>query len=203
MDLPEVMQCEYHTALQPPQSIYDIRGGREYLNMIELHKYLFSDTDRNNYISTIINECMSDNSNTVLVLVKLRSQAEYIYEAFKDIYPTGLLMGGGSSAYLKEKEAIISDANSGRIRLLIGTSVADEGLDIARLNRLILVSPASFEGLLKQRMGRIIRKHPDKKGKPVIYDIVDAEIPEMLRSWSKREKLYKDLEITVRRHQNG
>ena len=60
-----------------------------------------------------------------------------------------------------------------------------------------MAAPASFDGLIKQRMGRIIRKHPDK-GDPVIYDIVDAQIPEMLGFWRKREKLYKSIDIEIK-----
>ena len=51
---------------------------------------------------------------------------------------------------------------------------ADEGLDIARLERLVLATPARAEGRTVQRLGRLMRPHPGKR-EPVLYDLVDAD----------------------------
>ena len=199
VELPVVYKINFNTQETIPMDVYSIRKDQEYLNMVEMHKFLASDERRTDLITSIAGSCMQNPLNSVLILVKLREHATTLFDSLDFFYPgqVGLLMGGHSKAYQKEKEEIIKKANEGKIRILIGTSIADEGLDIARLNVLIMAAPASFDGLIKQRMGRIIRKHPDK-GDPVIYDIVDAQIPEMLGFWRKREKLYRSIDIEIR-----
>lgn len=200
VELPVVYKIDFNTQETIPMDVYSIRKDQEYLNMVEMHKFLAGDERRTDLITSIAGSCMQNPLNSVLILVKLREHATTLFDRLNAFYPdqVGLLMGGHSKAYQKEKEEIIKKANEGKIRILIGTSIADEGLDIARLNVLIMAAPASFDGLIKQRMGRIIRKHPDK-GDPVIYDIVDAQIPEMLGFWRKREKLYKSIDIEIRK----
>ena len=199
VELPVVYKINFNTQETIPMDVYSIRKDQEYLNMVEMHKFLAGDERRTDLITSIAGSCMQNPLNSVLILVKLRDHATTLFDRLNVFYPdqVGLLMGGHSKAYQKEKEEIIKKANEGKIRIPIGTSIADEGLDIARLNVLIMAAPASFDGLIKQRMGRIIRKHPDK-GDPVIYDIVDAQIPEMLGFWRKREKLYKSIDIEIR-----
>lgn len=199
VELPVVYKVNYDTQETIPMDVYSIRKGEEYLNMVEMHKFLAEDERRTELITNIAGSCMQNPLNSILILVKLRDHGTDLFNRLSAFYPdqVGLLMGGQSKKYQKEKEEIIKKANEGKIRILIGTSIADEGLDIARLNVLIMAAPASFDGLIKQRMGRIIRKHPDK-GDPVIYDIVDAQIPEMLGFWRKREKLYKSIDIEIK-----
>lgn len=57
---------------------------------------------------------------------------------------------------------------------VILATVADEGVDIPRLDRLHLVWPARKELTLTQQIGRVLRTHPDKR-EVVIYDYVDEE----------------------------
>jgi superfamily II DNA or RNA helicase len=57
---------------------------------------------------------------------------------------------------------------------VILSTVADEGTDIPRLDRLHLVWPARKELTIVQQVGRVLRTHPDKRG-VVVYDYVDEE----------------------------
>lgn len=60
----------------------------------------------------------------------------------------------------------------GELAVLCATSLADEGLDISRLERLILATPTRAEGRTIQRLGRLMRPHPGKST-PILYDLVD------------------------------
>jgi superfamily II DNA or RNA helicase len=71
-----------------------------------------------------------------------------------------------------ERERRLEDVREGRVRILIATQLADMGLDLPVLDRLILALPGKSEGRTIQRVGRIMRPAPGK-GQPVVYDIVD------------------------------
>jgi len=69
------------------------------------------------------------------------------------------------------------------------TTLADEGLDITRLSRLILATPAKAQGRTMQRLGRLMRPHPGK-GEPVLFDIVDDH-PITQRQHRERLRAYR------------
>lgn len=199
IELPDVVKIEYSSKLEIPDDLYTERGDQEFIDMVNLHKFLLRDTDRTFMIIELA-EKLIEEGDCVLILVKLRDHAAMLHEFLSRKYGSkiGLLMGGAQTKKKQEEKArIINEANKGNIRCIIGTSIADEGLDIARLNVLIMAAPSSFDGLIKQRMGRIIRKHPDKNRKPVIYDIVDTNIPETVQFWLKRKKLYNSIGINI------
>lgn len=77
----------------------------------------------------------------------------------------------------------------GSVKVLCATSLADEGLDIERLSRLILATPARAEGRTIQRLGRLMRPHPGK-GTPVLYDLVD-DLPMARRQHAARRRAYR------------
>ena len=94
----------------------------------------------------------------------------------------------GSVAKQKRKETL-QRFREGSIKVLCATSLADEGLDIERLSRLILATPARAEGRTIQRLGRLMRPHPGK-GTPVLYDLVD-EHPMARRQHAARRTAYR------------
>lgn len=205
LSLPSVMKVDVPEPVTwAPENFYVYRragngslGDREiFLDYTSLFRWMSECPERNRLIETIIEECIASPTNYTLVLVKQRQHAETLYNTFKDRVPSGLLMGGGNISYLKEKDEILKKANRGEIRLIFGTSIADEGLDIARLNRLILTAPTSFDELLRQRVGRIARAI-EGKTPPLVYDLVDDYIPELRNSWQAREKFYNSLDMEI------
>ena len=60
-------------------------------------------------------------------------------------------------------------------RAVLLSTVADEGLDIPRLDRVFLAYPQRKVYLVKQQIGRIGRTHPDKKD-AIVFDFVDTRI---------------------------
>ena len=73
--------------------------------------------------------------------------------------------------------------------MVCATSLADEGLDVSRLERLVLATPARAEGRTIQRLGRLMRPHPGKRT-PVLYDLVD-NIPLARRQFAARKRAYR------------
>jgi superfamily II DNA or RNA helicase len=89
----------------------------------------------------------------------------------------------------KKRTDIIERARSGALRIICATTVADEGLDIPRLDTVVLASPSKNMQKITQRIGRILRPHPEKK-RPIVYDIVDSFGP--FSNFARlRARLYK------------
>ncbi|WP_045118975.1 DEAD/DEAH box helicase [Haliangium ochraceum] len=80
----------------------------------------------------------------------------------------------------------------GRLAVLVASTVADEGLDVPRLGRLVLAYPGRAKGRLTQRLGRLMRPHPDKDG-AILYDVVDERVAPLRRQWRERCRLYREV----------
>lgn len=86
-------------------------------------------------------------------------------------YPGDVYMMRGSES--GDRRADISLAAAAGHCVILST-VADEGLDIPRLDRLHLTFPGRQELALTQQIGRVLRKHPDKRS-AIVFDYVDSE----------------------------
>jgi len=108
----------------------------------------------------------------------------------------GLAVRGVDAAVLtsdvpKSRRSELLDATrAGRMPVLVATSLADEGLDIPRLSRLILAFPGKAKARTIQRLGRILRPHADKRD-AVLIDVVDVEVPVLRRHAAARRRAYE------------
>jgi len=108
-----------------------------------------------------------------LVVSKRLQYLNLIMERLRDLgYPMENIdmMRGEESP--NQRLATMQRAEQGSIVIL--STVADEGLDIPRLDRLHLVWPQRKALTITQQVGRVLRSHPDKRG-CVILDYVDSE----------------------------
>ena len=104
---------------------------------------------------------------------------------------TAMIDGKMTSKKAKAKRIqAIEDMRSGRIRYLFASfSLAKEGLDIPRLDRLYLTTPKKDYAIVTQSIGRIARTF-EGKGQPVCYDYVD-NIGFCENQWKRRRTSYR------------
>ena len=89
-----------------------------------------------------------------------------------------------------EREKAIEDMRSGKKKDLFATySLAKEGLDIPRLERLFLTTPQKDYAVVTQSIGRIARVF-EGKAEPIAYDFVD-NISYLVKSYKKRCTTYR------------
>ena len=102
-----------------------------------------------------------------------------------------MIDGKMTSKRLKaEREQAIEDMRTGDKRYLFATySLAKEGLDIPRLDRLYLVTPQKDYAVIVQSVGRVARVF-DGKEQPMVYDYVDY-IRSLQKSYKKRCTSYR------------
>jgi len=99
---------------------------------------------------------------------------------------------------VKGRKEILEDFRSGKVRCLLATQLADEALDVQRLNRVCLTHPGKHEGRLIQQVGRALRTHPDKKDAK-IYDFIDLKVGVLRRQWNMRKRAYKQAGISTKK----
>ena len=130
----------------------------------QLTTALATDITRNNLILEILKKCKN---NYTLVLADRINQMKYL----KNELGYGNIIDGKTKKDIREEA--IEEIREGKEKVLFATyGLAKEGLDIPRLDRLILASPHRDKATIIQAVGRIERKFENKE-KPICYDLVD------------------------------
>jgi superfamily II DNA or RNA helicase len=93
------------------------------------------------------------------------------------------------------RKAVIQGVRDGFVEILIGSTIADEGLDIPNLEILILAGGGRSSTRAFQRVGRVLRlyKNPEtgeSKKRAIVFDFQDYT-PMLRRHARTREKLYR------------
>jgi ATP-dependent helicase IRC3 len=73
----------------------------------------------------------------------------------------------------ERRRAVFQAVKDGFCKILIGSTIADEGLDISILDVLILAGGGKSSTRAFQRVGRVLRLHPLKKD-AIVYDFMDS-----------------------------
>lgn len=154
---------------------------------------LSEDEERNKVILGDLEE-NADHFN--LILSDRLAHLEHLMEHLPPKLRAQAVMVDGKMTSKKAKEArakALEDMRSGEKRYLFATySLAKEGLDIPRLDRLYLTTPQKDYAVVAQSIGRIARSY-EGKGEPVAYDYVDEKIQYLIRSYKKRCTTYRKL----------
>lgn len=160
---------------------------------------LVADGVRNDLIADLAAREATD-GHTVLVLsgrvAHCRRLARMVRERGVD---AEVLVGAVKKPKRKE---ILDRFRSGELPVVVASTLADEGLDVPRMDRVILAFPSRTKGRTAQRLGRLMRPHPDKSG-AVLHDIVDASVAPLLRQFRERNRLYKRLAAGFQRRGAG
>lgn len=129
-----------------------------------------------------------------LILSDRLSHLEYLMNNLPADLRKQAVMIDGKMTTKKAKalrEQAIEEMRQGRKRYLFATySLAKEGLDIPRLDRLYLTTPQKDYAVITQSIGRIARTF-EGKGEPIAYDYVDDGIQYLVRSYKKRCTTYR------------
>jgi superfamily II DNA or RNA helicase len=143
------------------------------LNYTKLINYLCENEDRTSLIANyILNEC----THSCLILSDRLEHLSNIIDALPFPMQEDAAMISGKMTSKKgkaEREQALEDMRSGKKKYLFATySLAREGLDIPRLERLFMASPVKDYAVVTQSIGRIARTF-EGKSDPVCYDFVD------------------------------
>ena len=157
----------------------------------KLVNYLAEDINRN---GMIIADLYANRDHYNLILSDRLGHLEYLMNHLPPSVRGQAVMVDGKMTSKKAKaqrEQAIEDMRTGKKRYLFATySLAKEGLDIPRLDRLYLTTPQKDYAVITQSIGRVARTF-EGKDDPVVYDYVDNQIQYLMRSYKKRCTTYR------------
>ena len=153
--------------------------------------FLSENNDRN---ELIVRDLIENRDHCNLILSDRLLQMECLISLLPhDLREKAVMIDGNmtSKKAKAQREQAIEDMRQGRKRYLFATySLAKEGLDIPRLDRLYLATPHKDYAVITQSIGRVARIF-DGKVEPIVYDYVDDGIISLVRSYKKRCATYR------------
>ena len=148
-----------------------------------LAKTVSFDTARNRLIVDAVLDHLK-HDRKILLLTERKEHIEILALHLREVTEIITLSGDDSARKRKLKHDQIT---TGNFKVLIATGpLFGEGLDIQGFDVLVLAFPISFEGKLKQYIGRL-----RGNGVKYIVDIRDPQIEFLERQFKKRRKLYE------------
>jgi superfamily II DNA or RNA helicase len=122
----------------------------------------------------------------ILILAKRVKHGHKLLEMMPKNIPTYMLNGSSS---VEERESVKNLFNIDKIDIIIASTIFDVGIDLAKLDALILAGSGSSSIRSLQRIGRVIRNFPGKKD-AIVVDFID-NAPFVLNHSKKRFNTYK------------
>lgn len=160
------------------------------LNYTKLISYLTKNDSRQ---QVIIDALIENEGHSCLILSDRLEHLEDLISRLPTVTQMNAVMISGKMTSKKgkaEREKAIEDMRSGKKKYLFATySLAKEGLDIPRLDRLFLSTPQKDYAVVTQSIGRIARTFEGKES-PIAYDFVD-NIGYLVKSYKKRCTTYR------------
>ena len=149
--------------------------------------------DRNNLIIQRV-KAESETGHYCLVLSERVAHAVRLHKMFMERSSVKAVCVTGTHSEQYRSESIEA-VNNGSAHVLFSTRVADEGLDIKRLDRLFHTCPIRATNKLTQQIGRIMRVFPEKKD-CIVFDFVDG-LTSLANSqyFTRKEKVYRQYDL--------
>lgn len=176
--------CPIGTGVQISREALNTDGT---LNYTKLITYLTQNAARNKLIAESIEQRPS------LILSDRLNHLEELMSLLPADMRKDAVMISGKMTTKKgkaEREKALDDMRRGKKKYLFATySLAKEGLDVPRLERLYLTTPQKDYAVVTQSIGRIARTF-EGKADPIAYDFVD-DIAYLVKSYKKRCTTYR------------
>lgn len=178
------------TGLGLSREFLDTDGTIVYAKLIT---YLAENAARNRLI---VSDLVDNADHSCLILSDRLAHLELLMKNLPPKLRAQAVMVDGKMTSKKAKQQraqALEDMRQGRKRYLFATyTLAKEGLDIPRLDRLFLTTPQKDYAVVTQSIGRVARSC-EGKGEPVAYDYVDEKMQYLVRTYKKRCTTYRKL----------
>jgi superfamily II DNA or RNA helicase len=165
-------------------------GDEERLNVQKMLLAMRMDSDRQRLLCNVL-ECDINEDDYCIVLGDSLEHLEGLKLFVESIRRTAAYINGKTPK--KQREKIMADMRAGKYQYLFATyQLAKLGLDIPRLNTLVLATPKKDKTSIQQSVGRIMRPMEGKRPARV-YDLWDKGV-NCLKYWAyDRTRVYKKL----------
>jgi len=150
-------------------------------------KYIVMNTFRNKKIVECV-ERFQELDKTVLITVTTKKHGQILQEMIRKAgYECEFLFSGVDKM---QRKVHIQNVRNRKLKIIIGTSLADEGLNIPALDAIILAGGGKSPTRMKQRIGRVLRLSPGKK-EAFVVDFKD-NVRYLLGHYKKRREMCEE-----------
>ena len=140
----------------------------------------------------------------VLILVLRHDHAYQLHEMLSELglvenKDFAFLLGTDNSI---RRHQVLGEFKSGKLPILIGSSILDEGIDTDAIRTLVMAGGTKAPVGILQRIGRALRRS-SKKQEVLVIDFLDKGSKHMWRHSKKRMTLYKKEGFIVKQLRQG
>ena len=179
--------CPVGTDVAQSRAMLNTDGTLNYAKMIS---YLTTCDERQ---QIIVDTLLENEGRSCLILSDRLEHLEDLINRLPTLVQMDAVMISGKMTSKKgkaDREKAIEDMRTGKKKYLFATySLAKEGLDIPRLERLFLTTPQKDYAVITQAIGRVARTF-EGKDDPIAYDFVDNTMY-LVKAYKKRCSTYK------------
>lgn len=179
--------CPVRTGVVQSRAMLNTDGTLNYAKMIS---YLTTCEERQ---QIIVDTLLENEGRSCLILSDRLEHLEDLINRLPTLVQMDAVMISGKMTSKKgkaDREKAIEDMRIGKKKYLFATySLAKEGLDIPRLDRLFLTTPQKDYAVITQAIGRVARTF-EGKDNPIAYDFVDNTMY-LVKAYKKRCSTYK------------
>ena len=176
----------------PTAFVYTPRANEQPIDYVRLMRHMAEDAPRMALLCTVLNRAVTQGTSWLVLAASLHI-LEQLYRYALDLGLCAEFVCGSTKK--SQRTAALARMKDGQSRILFATyQLAKEGLDIPRLDRLVLATPTRNKVIVQQSIGRIQRPAPGKTG-ALVLDIVDEHTPQLLAQYKQRRTLYKKMNI--------
>jgi superfamily II DNA or RNA helicase len=167
------------------------KESREIVNNYALDQAIMFNTQRNEYIVSQIEKDYHAGKFILVLSPKNVNHCEMLHAMLesRNIKSELLVASGNFKVKPKDRERILAEARVGTCRLIIATSLAEEGLDVPVLDTIHLTYPMTY---CEQAVGRIMRSCCTKAA-ATVHDYVDVCISYLVERAKGRRKFFKTI----------
>lgn len=145
--------------LTPIEAHVHVLAGKPHMNyQTEYDNHYCSNPD---LLAKVADICMGNHSDQILILVAKKDKCGLIiHEYLKTLGVENAYISGDNSK--EEINGTIQAFNDKQVRVLIGSSVIGEGIDVRSADHLIMCQGGKSEITMVQAAGRLVRLYPGK-----------------------------------------
>ncbi len=151
---------------------------------VAIENHIVNNVDRNGIIIDLL--ANKHSSMKFLVVVDRLEHGQNIYDGLKDKGVSVCFLHGKA----KDRDNALDDFRDNKYRVLIATSLIDEGVNISSIQGLVLMPGKKSSRQVLQRIGRGLRKKVDDN-RVLVYDFMDLNAKNFTEHSYERYKIYE------------
>lgn len=159
-------------------------------NYMEAYTKGIVENDYRNAMISKLTEAMYGQGKGVLLIVNWVDHGERLSQLLTGLNVSHEFIHGDMSDEDREKH--LANMRQGNLKVMISTSIIDEGVDIAGIDVLVLCAGGKSLRQVLQRVGRVLRKKKTGDNVATVFDFTDTINTHLLNHSKARKKIYEE-----------